>query len=67
MTDQDRLFIADARVLDRVDGPTPRPPERVDVSDGQSIVAAAQRKHASSRATATQMTLCGFPRAFICR
>ena len=29
---------------------------------GQSAVAAAQRKHASSRAQATTVTLCGLPR-----
>ncbi len=32
------------------------------VGGGQSAVAAAQRKHASSRAQATTVTLCGLPR-----
>jgi len=59
-------LIAVSRVPDRVDGPAPRSPEGRDVGWGQSVVAAAQRKLLSSRATATVMTPWGLPRAFMC-
>ena len=65
MTAMGLLLIAESRVPGRVDGPALRPPERRDVLEGQSLVAAAQRKQLSSRATATVMTPWGLPRAFM--
>jgi hypothetical protein len=53
------LLIATPHVL-AADGAAPRSPGRKAVSRGQSAVAGAHRKQASSRAHATTIKLCAF-------